>query len=126
MRKTMAKPDDWFNQLKAEYPKRAKGCGYGWPKAFICIQERMKVHSFESILEGTKAYCAGTKACGDYGTEFVKQASTFYGPGLHFLDEYETDDVEEVREYRQPEEYTEEQRKIDREKAVAQMAAYRK
>ena len=116
-------PDDWFEQIKAAYPKRGKGCGYGWPQAFMLIKTRMSEgHSFESILEGTKAYCKGTKAAGNYGTEFVKQACTFFGPGLHFLDEYETEDQEEVRVYRKPEEYTEEQRKIDAKKADENLA----
>ena len=116
-------PEDWFKQIKEAYPKRSKGKGYGWPDAFKKIQERMSEgHSFEDILEGTKNYCAGTKLSGDYGTEFVKQASTFFGPGLHFLDEYETEDPEEVREYRKPEVYTDEMRQIDAKKAEENLA----
>ena len=110
--------DNWFDQIKAAYPKRGKGCNYGWPQAFKLIQGHMKDgHSFETILKGTQDYCTGSKLCGNFGTEYIKQASTFFGPGLHFLDEYETEDVEEVRTYRQPEEYSDEQRKADADKA---------
>ena len=118
-------PEDWFSQIKQEYPKRAKGCGYGWPDAFRQAQTRMKEgHSFADLLDGTKNYCAGSKACGNYGTEYIKQASTFYGPGLHFMDEYETEDVEEEREYRKPEVYTDEAKAEDAKKAVEEMAQY--
>ena len=116
-------PEDWFQQIKKAYPKRSKGKAYEWPKAFKNIQERMREgHSFEDILNGTNNYCAGTKLSGDYGTEYVKQASTFFGPGLHFLDEFETEDVEAVREYRKPEEYTEEMRQVDAKKAEENLA----
>ena len=120
------KPDDWFEQLKAAYPKRSKGKCYGWPDAFKKIQLHFRDgHSFETILQGTKDYCAASKLSGDYGTEFIKQASTFYGPQLCFLDEYELEEAVPEVKYRKPEELTEEQRKRDAEKAVAQMAAYR-
>jgi len=107
-------PKDYLAQLKAEYPKRAKGKAYGWPEAFKQLQMRFKEgHDFETILQGTKDYCAACRISGDYGSEFVKMASTFYGKQLCFLDEYELEDaVPEVR-YRKPEELSDRQRQAD-------------
>lgn len=111
----MPKPEDWFSQLKQAYPKRSKGKAYAWPAAFKQLQNRLREgHSFEDILQGTKDYCAATKLSGDYGSEFVKQASTFYGPGLHFLDEYETEDPTPEVVYRRPVELTPEQQEAER------------
>lgn len=114
----MTLPDDWFDQIKAAYPKRSRGKNYGWPKAYKLLQGHLRQHSFETILQGTKDYCEAAKLSGDYGTEFIKQACTFFGPGLHFLDEYE---IGEDRIYRKPEEYTEEQRQADAAKAWAEL-----
>lgn len=115
-------PEDWLAQLKAEYPKRSKGKAYGWPNAFKQIQMRFKEgHSFETILQGTKDYCAATKLSGDYGTEFVKQACTFYGQQLCFLDEYELEDATPEIRYRRPTELTDEQKRIDADKGTANL-----
>ncbi len=114
----MTKPDNWLAQLKAEYPKRSKGKNYDWPRASDHILKYMKVYGFEAILEGTKAFCAASKICGDYGTEFIPMASTFYNQ-RRFLDEYETEDVVAEVQYRQPEQLTESQRRIDADKAEA-------
>jgi hypothetical protein len=106
--------DEDFKALKAEYPKRARGRGYEWPKAFLQIKKRLaEGHSFDDIMRGTKDYCAASKISGDYGTEFIKMASTFYGPGLHFLDEYELEEPTPEIRYRRPQELTEEQRTAD-------------
>lgn len=115
-------PDDWFNQIKAAYPKRARGCGYEWPKARKLIIEHMKNYSFEDILSGTRDYCAASKVCGNYGTVYIKQASTFFGPGEHFLDEFECGEPELEHVYRKPEEVSSEQRKRDRELGEAHLA----
>jgi len=112
-------PDDWLKQLKNAYPKRAIGCNYEWPKAHKLIQERMREgHSFDDILAGTKNYCLASKQCGNYGTPFVKQASTFFGPGLHFLDEFE---VGEEWVPKTPEVVTEKMKKEDQQKWVEDM-----
>ena len=109
--------EDDFKRLKAEYPKRARGRGYEWPKAYLNIKKRLSEgHSFEGILQGTKDYCAASKISGDYGTEYIKMASTFYGPGLHFLDEYELEAAAPEIKYRRPEELTDEQRVTDIQK----------
>jgi len=106
-----------FKALKAEYPKRSRGRGYEWPKAHDQINKRISEgHSFDDIMQGTKDYCAASKISGDYGTEYIKMASTFYGPGLHFLDEYELEAVTPEVRYRRPEELTDEQRVTDIQK----------
>ena len=111
-----------FTDLKKSYPKRAIGNAYSWPEAHVQVQRRLKEgHTWETMLEGTKAYCEAARACGDYGTCFVKQASTFYGPKLHFLDEYETETQAIEYKRRTPEVVSEEQRKRDADKAIAQM-----
>ena len=110
----MTNLDNWLSLLKAEYPKRSRGKAYGWPDAFKQLQKRFSEgHTFEDILQGTKDYCSASKLSGDYGTEFIKMASTFYGSGLHFMDEYETEDAIPEVKYRRPQELSDEQRQAD-------------
>ena len=92
-------PADWLEQLKNEYPKRAGG--HGWGHARVRVLARIKEgHAFEQIKDGTSRYRHYCTNAGISGTEFVKQAQTFYGPGLWFLDDYdthqETEDVAEL------------------------------
>jgi len=121
----MTIPEDWIAQLKAEYPKRARGKGYGWPEAIDKLDGGMlKRYGFEVVLQGTKDYCAAARISGDYGTEFIKMASSFYNQ-KGFLDEYELEDAIPEVKYRRPAELSPEERKQDAERAVAQMDAYR-
>ena len=123
----MVKPDNHLTQLKKAYPKRSRGKAYGWPDAYRQLQKRLaEGHSFETILQGTKDYCAATKLSGDYGTEFVKQACTFYGPQLCFLDEYELEDAAPEVVYRRPEIRTKEQQSEDARQGDAQLADLQK
>ena len=116
-------PEDFLAQLKAAYPKRSKGKAYGWPAAFKQLQKRFQEgHTFEDILQGTKDYCAATKLSGDYGTEFVKQACTFYGQQLCFLDEYELEDPTPEVVYRRPQELTPEEQERERKKGEENLA----
>ena len=122
----MPNPDNWLDLLKAEYPKRSKGKAYGWPEAVIRLEGGLiKRFGFEAILQGTKDYCAASKLSGDYGTEFIKMASTFYGKQLCFLDEYELEDAIPEVVYRRPEELSPAQKRIDADKAILQMDNYR-
>lgn len=41
------------------------------------------------MLAGTMRYAAFCSATFKVGTEFVKQAATFYGPSLHFEEQWE-------------------------------------
>lgn len=38
------------------------------------------------MLDGVKRYAARVRATGNTGTQFVKQAATFFGPDRHFED----------------------------------------
>lgn len=87
-------PDDWIQQLKKAYPKRARGKNYNWPVAIRHLRGHLKNYPFDMILSGTEEFCKAMKISGDYGTEFIPMASTFYGPQERFLDEYETEGPE--------------------------------
>ncbi|SAI93490.1 hypothetical protein [Enterobacter hormaechei] len=77
-----------FEQAWQVYPKRAGGN----PKAaaFKAWRTRLKDGvSPEIMLAGVKRYAAYVTATGSTGTQFVKQASTFFGPDLHFEEEWQ-------------------------------------
>ncbi|HFU7544694.1 TPA: replication protein, partial [Escherichia coli] len=40
----------------------------------------------ETMLDGVRRYAAWVRATGNTGTQFVKQAATFFGPDRHFED----------------------------------------
>ncbi|MDZ3934848.1 hypothetical protein UXB74_26715, partial [Escherichia marmotae] len=42
----------------------------------------------ETMLNGVKRYAAWVRFSGNTGTQFVKQASTFFGPDRHFEDSW--------------------------------------
>ncbi|WP_260523977.1 hypothetical protein [Serratia sp. PL7] len=55
----------------------------------------------ESMLDGTRRYAAFVVATGKSGTEFIKQAKTFFGPSRHFEDEWKiTTEVTQHAEFR--------------------------
>lgn len=84
-------PEDWQQQIKAAYPKRYGG--YGWADALRLIQSAVaRGESFEAILAGTVRYRKYCEASGKIGTELVRQAKTFFGPGRWWA---EYDDLEE-------------------------------
>ena len=41
------------------------------------------------MLEGVKRYAAYVRATGSVGTQFVKQAATFFGPDRHFEESWQ-------------------------------------
>lgn len=79
----MTLPDNWFDQLKAAYPKRDGG--QGWPiaatKAAASIANGVE---FERILKGTRNYAEYCKRKGKVGTELTMQAQRFYGTGQYW------------------------------------------
>lgn len=81
-------PEDWLEILKREYPRRAGGQGWGKARAG-CLARIKEGHTWEKILRGTQGYGHHCTATGICNTGFVKQAATFYGPGLWFLDDYD-------------------------------------
>lgn len=72
-----------FEQAWSLYPKRAGGNSKA--DALKAWNARI-AGGIESarMLDGVQRYAAFCKATGKIGTEYVKQAATFFGPGLHF------------------------------------------
>jgi hypothetical protein len=84
-------PEDWWDQLRAAYPKRAGD--NGWIAVRMLVPRRMtEGHTWETILAGTKNYAAHAAKTSIVGTGFVKQAKTFYGPDCWF-DEWSSMDT---------------------------------
>ncbi|WP_420907106.1 phage replisome organizer [Yersinia bercovieri] len=54
----------------------------------------------DAMLEGVRRYAAFVKATGKTGTEFIKQAKTFFGPSQHFDDEWQVSTGENHVEFR--------------------------
>jgi hypothetical protein len=79
----MQLPTDYVEQLKREYPCRDGD--NGWIAVRTLIPRALSAGTtWERILAGTKAYKAHCDKKGLTGTELVKQARTFYGPGQYF------------------------------------------
>ena len=89
-------PTNWLNQIRDAYPKRIGGQGWGHVKkripALIKAGER-----FDDMLNGCEGYSRMLKDTGKYGTEFVMQARTFFGPGEWWLEEYSFSEGEYVK-----------------------------
>lgn len=78
-----------FETAWLAYPKRAGGN----PKhsAYKAWSARLKEgETPEIMLEGVKRYSAFVIATGKSGTEYVKQAATFFGPDKHFKESWLT------------------------------------
>ncbi|NKJ45850.1 hypothetical protein CIC12_03645 [Burkholderia sp. SG-MS1] len=79
--------DERFEQAWAAYPKRAGGNSKR--DALKAWSARLAAGEHEdNMLAGTKRYAAFCAATGKVGTEYVKLASTFFGPARHFADEW--------------------------------------
>ncbi|EHK6582547.1 helix-turn-helix domain-containing protein, partial [Escherichia albertii] len=77
-----------FEQAWQEYPKRAGGNSKS--AAFKAWKARIREGiKPESMLDGVKRYAAWVRATGNTGTQFVKQAATFFGPDRHFDDTWQ-------------------------------------
>ncbi|MDN7179071.1 hypothetical protein M0D69_13820 [Caballeronia sp. SEWSISQ10-4 2] len=72
-----------FEEIWAAYPNRAGGNSKA--DAFKAVEARIKAGVLPAdMLEGAKRYAKFCDATDKTGTEYVKQAATFFGPGLHF------------------------------------------
>ncbi|EIM8566648.1 helix-turn-helix domain-containing protein [Escherichia coli] len=72
-----------FEQAWQEYPKRAGGNSKS--AAFKAWKARLREGiQPETMLDGVRRYAAWVRATGNTGTQFVKQAATFFGPDRHF------------------------------------------
>ncbi|WP_157198059.1 hypothetical protein [Methylomonas sp. DH-1] len=67
----------------SHYPKRSGG--NPTKRALKAWNARIKEgRSAQELIDGVIRYAAWADAFGKTGTEFVKQAATFFGPDLHF------------------------------------------
>lgn len=81
--------EDSFDAAWRAYPKRAGGNSR--QDARRAWDARLKQgHDPGAMLEGVERYAAYIRATGREGTEYVKQAATFFGPGLHFAEPWDT------------------------------------
>ena len=75
-------PDE-FEQVWAIYPRRAGGNSKS--DAFKAWHARIRDGTAaEEIYSGVVRYAAFVTAEGSLNTQYVKQAKTFFGPGMHF------------------------------------------
>ena len=77
-----------FEDFWAEYPRRAGGNSKA--DALKCWKARLR-EGVEptAILDGLKRYYAYCVSQGIVGTQWVKQAKTFLGPGEHWAEDWE-------------------------------------
>ncbi|HDX8328219.1 TPA: helix-turn-helix domain-containing protein [Raoultella ornithinolytica CD1_MRS_4] len=77
-----------FETAWQAYPKRAGGNSKSG--AFKAWKARLKDGvKPEDMLAGVKRYAAYARATGSVGTQFVKQAATFFGPDRHFEESWQ-------------------------------------
>ncbi|MBS0877965.1 MULTISPECIES: hypothetical protein [unclassified Tatumella] len=81
-------PED-FERAWAIYPKRAGGNS----KADAVKAWNARITAGEppeKLIAGVKRYAVYVTAAGKLGTEFVKQAATFFGPSKHYEESWES------------------------------------
>ena len=77
-----------FETAWQAYPKRAGGNSKA--AAFKAWKTRLKEGvKHEDMLAGVKRYAGYVRATGSIGTQFVKQAATFFGPDRHFEESWQ-------------------------------------
>lgn len=78
-----------FEEAWQAYPKRAGGNSKA--AAFKAWKARLKDGvKPEDMLAGVKRYAAYVRTTGSVGTQYVKQAATFFGPDRHFEEAWQT------------------------------------
>ncbi|HGB4477418.1 TPA: helix-turn-helix domain-containing protein [Salmonella enterica subsp. enterica serovar Chester] len=78
-----------FETAWQAYPKRAGGNSKS--AAFKAWKARLKDGvKPEDMLAGVKRYAAYVRTTGSVGTQYVKQAATFFGPDRHFEEPWQT------------------------------------
>lgn len=86
-----SEPSAEFLEAWAMYPKRSGGN----PRKAAWTAWRARIRAGDATAEdmaaGVGRYAAYCKAGGDIGTRFVMMASTFFGPGGHYLEAYDID-----------------------------------
>lgn len=92
----MELPEDYLEQFRAAYPKRAGD--NGWNAVRGLIPKRIEDgFTWSRIIAGVRAYAVHCRQTGKIGTELVKQARTFVGPDAWF-DEWADMDVRTPQE----------------------------
>ncbi|ESM41997.1 helix-turn-helix domain-containing protein [Klebsiella pneumoniae] len=77
-----------FETAWQAYPKRAGGNSKA--AAFKAWNARLKDGvNPEAMLAGVKRYATYARATGSVGTQYVKQAATFFGPDRHFEESWQ-------------------------------------
>jgi hypothetical protein len=83
----MRLPAEYWEILKAEYPRRYGD--QGWIAVRTLVPRALTAGAtWDEILEGTRSYKRFCDATGKTGTELVKQAKTFYGPQQLWTEDY--------------------------------------
>jgi len=100
--KTLSKPflnqeqeqeqEQEFLEAWQAYPKRKGGNSKTDAKKAWLARVKSGVDP-SAMLAGVKAYAAYVRSAGKEGTEFVKQAATFFGPSEHYLDDFGAGDA---------------------------------
>lgn len=86
-----------FERVWAIYPKRAGGNSKS--DAFKAWHARIRDGtSAEEMFSGVERYAAFVKFEGNLNTQYVKQAKTFFGPGLHFSEPWVIQQVPGARD----------------------------
>ena len=81
----MSLPDNWLTHIKAIYPRRDGGQGWGIVQTKVPLAIANGA-TWEEIFAGAKAYAAHCQRKGLIGTDMVLQAKTFYGPGQWWIE----------------------------------------
>ena len=77
-----------FEEFRAAYPKRAGS--QRWPDAVKSANARIREgYSWQQMLDGAARYRRYVDATGKTGTEYVRQAATFLGKSLGFMEPWE-------------------------------------
>lgn len=71
-------PPDFLEQLRSVYPRRNGDQGWGKVRTLV-PREIAKGASWDRILAGARNYAKHCMETGKTGTEYVKQAATFFG-----------------------------------------------
>ncbi len=84
--------DAAFEEAWAKYPKRAGGNSKSLARKAWAARVREGVEPAE-MLAGTDRYAAFLRATGKEGSQFVKQAATFFGPDAHWSEPWNLPDA---------------------------------
>nr|WP_281959208.1 helix-turn-helix domain-containing protein [Enterobacter mori] len=85
-----------FENAWAAYPRRAGGQDKAG--AFKAWSARIREGvSIQAMLDGTRRYADFIVATGAVGTQYVKQAKTFYGPSNFFLEAWGKPELQRAR-----------------------------